>query len=135
MGTYSRALDSLLLTSPKLKDREKQTHFRGYTRDRRRIAVVSIHEGAFLFIMGCGFVMLMESADKLAFVLAIPLVVLSLIGFHVALFSIAAPHRLGIKKDEANRLQPLRRRIGVPLLVVTAGIGIGFWISAGASEA
>lgn len=95
--------------------------------------MVSIHEGAFLFTVGCGFVLLMESADKLAFLLAAPLIVLSLIAFHVALFAIVAPHRLGIKKDEAYRLQPRRRRIGVPLLVVTAGIGIGFWISAALS--
>ncbi|MGZ4920463.1 MAG: hypothetical protein ACXV6L_09720 [Halobacteriota archaeon] len=80
--------------------------------------------------MGCGFVLIMESADKLAFTLAIPLIVLTLVGFHVVLFSIIAPHRLGIKKDEAYRLQPRRSRIGVPLLLVTAGIGTGFGISA-----
>ncbi|MGZ4950876.1 MAG: hypothetical protein ACXV5K_07575 [Halobacteriota archaeon] len=72
----------------------------------------------------------MESADKLAFTLAVPLIVLTLVGFHVVLFSIIAPHRLGIKKDEAYRLQPRRSRIGVPLLLVTAGIGTGFGISA-----
>ncbi|MGZ4936818.1 MAG: hypothetical protein ACXVIP_05430 [Halobacteriota archaeon] len=92
--------------------------------------MISIREGAFLLIMGCGFVLIMESADKLAFTLAIPLIVLTLVGFHVALFSIIAPHRLGIKKDEAYRLQPRRSRIGVPLLLVTAGIGTGFGISA-----
>ncbi|MGZ4934750.1 MAG: hypothetical protein ACXV49_09685 [Halobacteriota archaeon] len=92
--------------------------------------MISIREGAFLLIMGCGFVLIMESADKLAFTLAVPLIVLTLVGFHVALFSIIAPHRLGIKKDEAYRLQPRRSRIGVPLLLVTAGIGTGFGISA-----
>ncbi|MDD1720905.1 MAG: hypothetical protein LUP95_02860 [Euryarchaeota archaeon] len=92
--------------------------------------MISIREGAFLLIVGCGFVLIMESADKLAFTLAISLIVLTLVGFHVALFSIVAPHRLGIKKDVAYRLQPRRSRIGVPLLVVTAGIGTGFGISA-----
>ncbi|MGZ4904639.1 MAG: hypothetical protein ACXVIG_06190 [Halobacteriota archaeon] len=93
-------------------------------------STISIREGAFLLIMGCGFVLIMESADKLAFMLAIPLIVLTLVGFHIALFSIIAPHRLGIEKDEAYRSQPRRSRIGVPLLVVTAGIGTGFGISA-----
>ncbi len=92
--------------------------------------MISIREGVFLLVMGCGFVLIMESADELAFTLAIPLIVLTLVGFHVALFSVIAPHRLGIKKDEAYRLQPRRSRIGVPLLVVTAGIGTGFGISA-----
>ncbi len=92
--------------------------------------MISIREGAFLLIMGCGFVLIMESAHTLAITLAIPLIVLSLIGFHVALFSVIAPHRLRIKKDESYRLQPRRSRIGVPLLVVTAGIGVGFGISA-----
>ncbi len=92
--------------------------------------MTSIREGAFLLIVGCGFVLIMESADKLAFTLAIPLIVLTLIGFHATLFSVIAPQRLGIKKDEAYRLQSRRSRIGVPLLVVTAGISIGFAISA-----
>lgn len=92
--------------------------------------MISIHEGAFLLIIGCGFVLIMESADKLAFTLAISLIILALIGFHLALFSIIAPHRFGIKKDEAYRLQPRRTRIGVPLVIATAGIGVGFGISA-----
>ncbi len=92
--------------------------------------MASIRESVFLLIMGCGFVLIMESADRLAFTLAIPLIVLTLVGFHVALFSVIAPHRLGIKRDEAYRLQSRRSRIGVPLLVVTAGIGTGFGISA-----
>ncbi len=92
--------------------------------------MISIREGVFLLITGCGFVLIMESADKLAFTLAVPLIVLTLVGFHVALFSVIAPHRVGVKKDEAYRLQSRRTRIGVPLLVVTAGIGTGFGISA-----
>jgi hypothetical protein len=59
----------------------------------------------------------------------VPLIVLALICFHAVLFSVIAPHRLGIRKDETYRLQSRRIRIGVPLLVVTAGIGIGFGIS------
>lgn len=92
--------------------------------------MISIREGAFLLTVGCGFVLIMESADKLAFVVAIPLIVLTLVGFHIALFSVIAPHRIGIKKDEAYRSQPRRSRIGIPLLVVTAGISTGFGISA-----
>ncbi len=91
--------------------------------------MISIREGSFLLITGCGFVLIMESADKLALTVAVPLVVLTLVGFHGALFSVIAPHRLGIKKDDAYRLRPRRSRVGVPLLVVTAGIGAGFGIS------
>ncbi len=92
--------------------------------------MTSIREGAFLLITGCGFVLLMESADKLVFMLAIPLIVLALIGFHVALFSVIAPHRLGIKKGDTFTRQPRRERIGVPLIIATAGIVVGFGISA-----
>ncbi len=92
--------------------------------------MISIREGASLLIIGCGFVLIMESADTLAFTLAIPLIVLTLVGFHIALFSVIAPHRLGIKKDTIYMLQSRTSRIGVPLLVVTAGIGAGFGISA-----
>jgi hypothetical protein len=95
--------------------------------------MMSTREGTLLFAAGCGFVLLMESADKLAFMLAIPLIVLALIGFHAVLFSVIAPHRLGIQKDEAYRLQSRRARIGVPLLVVTVGIGVGFGINAALS--
>ncbi len=87
--------------------------------------MVSIREGALLLIVGCGFVLVMELAEKLVFALAVPLAALSLIGFHAALFSVVAPHRLGIKKDKAYRLHPRRTHIGVPLLVATAGIGFG----------
>ncbi len=92
--------------------------------------MVSVRESAFLLFVGCGFVLIMESADKFAFMFAIPLIVLTLVGFHVALFLVIAPHRLGLKKDEAYRLQSRRSRVGVPLLVVTAGISTGFGISA-----
>ncbi len=92
--------------------------------------MVSVRESAFLLLVGCGFVLIMESADKLAFILAIPLIVFTLVGFHVALLLVIAPHRLGLKKDEAYRLQSRRSRVGVPLLVVTAGISTGFGISA-----
>ncbi len=71
----------------------------------------------------------MESANRLELTLAVPLIVLTLVGFHVALFSVFAPHRLGIKKDDAYGLRPRRSRVGVPLFVVTVGIGAGFGIS------
>ncbi len=92
--------------------------------------MISIKEGAFLLTLGCGFVLVTESANRLELTLAIPLIVLTLVGFHVALVSVIAPHRLGIKKDDAYRLRLRRSRVGVPLLVVTVGIGAGFGISA-----
>lgn len=92
--------------------------------------MVSISEGLILIVAGCGFVLLIELAETLYYLLAIPLIVLALVSFHAALFSVVAPHRLGIQKDEAYWRQPRRTRIGVPLLITTAGIGMGFGINA-----
>ncbi len=92
--------------------------------------MVSVRDGVFLFAIGCGFVLLMESTDKVAFIHAVPLIILALISFHLALFSVVAPHRLGIKKDDTYTRQPRSRRIGVPLVIATAGIGVGFGVSA-----
>ncbi len=91
--------------------------------------MVSVRDGVLLFTIGSVLVLLMESADKVSFTYAISLIVLALVGFHLALFSVIAPHRLGIKKDDAYRLQPRRMRIGMPLLFVTADIGMGSGIS------